>query len=135
MDTNFIILHNHHLFRKLSFKECTELNVVSGFITAQKNEFICLNSLNNNRLYFLKKGYVKIGHYDEVGNEVITEIIQQGNIFGQLSLEVEETEGEFAQVIKKDASMCSFTIEDFQSILRNKTDLAISYTKMVGFYI
>ena len=81
----------------------------------------------------MKKGYVKIGHYDEAGNEIITEIIQQGDIFGQLSLEVEETEGEFAQVIKKDASICSFTIEDFQSILEKKPDLAISFTKIVGF--
>lgn len=132
MDQNLILLRNHNLFRKLTFKECRQLNIKSGSIKARKKDFIYLNSFSNDKLYFLKSGYIKIGHYDEKGNEVITEILQQGDIFGQISLEKEEKEGEFAQAIKKDASICSFTIEDFEQILEKRPDLAISYTKLVG---
>ncbi len=132
MDQNFILLRNHKLFWKLSFKECRELNVLTGVITAKKKEFIYLNSLSNDRLYFLKKGYVKIGHYDKDGNEIITEVLEQGDIFGQLNLEKEDQDGEFAQVIKTDASICTFTVADFEKILEKRPDLAISFTKLVG---
>lgn len=132
MDPNFLLLRNHKLFWKLTFKEYRELNVVNGFIKAKKKEFIYLNNLSNDRLYFLKKGYVKIGHYDKDGNEIITEVLQEGDIFGQINLEREENDAEFAQVIKTDASICSFTVQDFEKILEKRPDLAISFTKLVG---
>ncbi|MBC7450502.1 MAG: Crp/Fnr family transcriptional regulator [Cytophagales bacterium] len=133
MDDNFILLRNHRLFQKLTNQECRELSLEEGFIKAKKNEFIYLNELQSTRLYFLKKGYVKIGHYDKEGKEVVTEILQEGDIFGQLNLESESSEEEFAQAIKKDASICSFHVHDFEKILEKRPDLAISYTKLVGF--
>jgi CRP/FNR family transcriptional regulator, cyclic AMP receptor protein len=135
VDSNFILLRQHRLFRQLTFKECSELNIESGFMKKKKNEFIYLNSLKSDRLYFLKKGYVKIGVYDSEGNEKIKEVLNQGDIFGQLSLEGDTGEEEFAQVIKSDASICSFTVEDFERILMKRPDLAISYTKLVGLKI
>jgi len=135
VDSNFILLRKHRLFSQLTYKECSELNIESGFIQKKKNEFIYLNSLKSDRLYFLKKGYVKIGGYDKEGNEIIKEVLNQGDIFGQLSLEGGTGEEEFAQVIKSDASICSFTVADFENILLKRPDLAISYTKLVGLKI
>ncbi|HSZ72841.1 MAG TPA: Crp/Fnr family transcriptional regulator [Cytophagaceae bacterium] len=134
-DSNFILLRQHRLFKQLTYKECSELNIVSGFMNKKKNEFIYLNSLKNDRLYFLKKGYIKIGTYDKDGNEKIKEVLNQGDIFGQLSLEGDTGEQEFAQVIKSDAQICSFSVEDFERILMKRPDLAISYTKLVGLRI
>jgi len=131
-DYNLLLLRNHKLFRQLTTKECRELNIDKGFIQARKNEFIYLNNFTSNRLFFLKKGYVKIGTYDEEGKEIIREILHEGDIFGQVNLEQESNSNEFAQAIKKDATICSFTIEDFEKILEKRPDLAISYTKLVG---
>jgi CRP-like cAMP-binding protein len=116
-DSSFILLRQHRLFRQLTYKECSELNIVSGFMNKKKNEFIYMNSLRNDRLYFLKKGYIKIGTYDKEGNEKIKEVLSQGDIFGQLSLEGSIGEQEFAQVIKSEANICSFAVEDFERIL------------------
>lgn len=135
IDSNFILLRKHRLFRQLTFKECSELNIESGVMKKKKNEFIYLNSLKSDRLYFLKKGYVKIGVYDKEGNEKIKEVLNPGDIFGQLSLEGDAGEQEFAQVIKSEAIVCSFTVEDFEQILLKRPDLAISYTKLVGLKI
>lgn len=135
IDSNFILLRKHRLFSQLTYKECSELNIESGFMQKKKNEFIYLNSLKSDRLYFLKKGYVKIGSYDKEGNEIIKEVLNQGDIFGQLSLEGGTEQEEFAQVIKSDASICSFTVADFENILLKRPDLAISYTKLVGLKI
>jgi CRP/FNR family transcriptional regulator, cyclic AMP receptor protein len=101
----------------------------------KKNEFIYLNSLKNDRLYFLKKGNIKIGTYDKDGNEKIKEVLNQGDIFGQFSLEGDTGEQEFAQVINSRASICSFSVADFEKILMKRPDLAISFTKLVGLKI
>ncbi len=131
-DGQFILLRNHLLFKQLTFKECSQLNIVTGYIKPKKNEYVYFDKFSHDRLYFLKKGYIKIGYYDEQGNEVVREILKSGDIFGQIGLERYDNEGEFAKAIKGDASICSFTIEDFEAILQKRPDLAVSFTKLVG---
>jgi CRP/FNR family transcriptional regulator, cyclic AMP receptor protein len=131
-EAHFILLRNHVLFKQLTYKECSQLNIVSGFMQPKKNEYVYFDKFSHDRLYFLKKGYIKIGFYDEQGNEVVREILKEGDVFGQIGLERYDHEGEFAQAIKGDASICSFTIADFEEILRKRPDLAISFTKLVG---
>ena len=131
-EANFIVLRNHVLFKQLTYKECSQLNIVSGFLKPKKNEYVYFDKFSHDRLYFLKKGYIKIGYYDEQGNEVVREMLKEGDIFGQIGLERYDNEGEFAQAIKGEASICSFTIEDFEKILNKRPELAISFTKLVG---
>ncbi|HWC53100.1 MAG TPA: Crp/Fnr family transcriptional regulator, partial [Chitinophagaceae bacterium] len=40
--------------------------------------------------------------------------------------------GEFAKAYKRDVSLCSFSIEDFEQLLKKRPDLAIKYSKQVG---
>ncbi|HVD97878.1 MAG TPA: Crp/Fnr family transcriptional regulator [Cytophagaceae bacterium] len=131
-EAHFILLRNHVLFNQLTYKECRQLNIVNGYLEPKKNEYVYFDKFSHDRLYFLKKGYVKIGFYDEQGNEVVREILKAGDIFGQIGLERYDHEGEFAQAIKGNASICSFTITDFEEILKKRPDLAISFTKLVG---
>ena len=63
---------------------------------------------------------------------MIREVLQEGDVFGQIGLERYDNEGEFAQAIKENASICSFLIKDFEEILKQRPDLAISFTKLVG---
>ncbi|MEP6701125.1 MAG: Crp/Fnr family transcriptional regulator, partial [Bacteroidota bacterium] len=69
---------------------------------------------------------------DDAGNEIIKEIIQEGEIFGQFSLERNNLNGEFARAYKGDVSLCAFSIEDFEKLLEKKPGLAIKYSKQVG---
>jgi CRP/FNR family transcriptional regulator len=80
----------------------------------------------------LKEGYIKIGYIDDAGNEKIKEIIQKGELFGQFTLERSNLHGEFAQAYKDKVSLCAFTIEDFEKILKKKPELALKYSKQVG---
>ena len=132
LDESFFVIRNNTLFKQLTAQECSQLNIMTGFIQPKKNEFIYFNNFSNDRLFFLKKGYVKIGYYNESGNEVIREVLQEGDVFGQIGLERYDNEGEFAQAIKENASICSFLIKDFEAILKQRPDLAISFTKLVG---
>jgi CRP/FNR family transcriptional regulator len=132
LDSNFFIIRNHALFKQLTAQECYQLNIINGLIQAAKNEYIYFNKFSHDRLYFLKKGFVKIGYYDADGNEVIREILKEGDVFGQIGLEAYDNQGEFAKAIKESASICSFTVSDFEAILQKRPDLAVSFTKLVG---
>jgi CRP/FNR family cyclic AMP-dependent transcriptional regulator len=63
---------------------------------------------------------------------VIKEIIQKGEIFGQITLDRENLNGEFARAYKANVSICAFTIHDFQRLLQTRPELTLKYNKLVG---
>jgi CRP/FNR family cyclic AMP-dependent transcriptional regulator len=131
-DKKMLLIRNYDLWNHISDEEYEELNFVHNFIEAKKGGYIYFEAFNHNKLYFIKEGYIKIGCIDEAGNEVIKEIIQQGELFGQFTLEKNNLNGEFAQAYKADVSLCAFNIDDFEKLLNRKPEIALKYTKQVG---
>jgi CRP/FNR family transcriptional regulator len=131
-DQKFLLIRNYNLWAHISDEEYEELNLVHHFIEAPKGDFIYFDSHHLNKLYFLKGGTIKIGHIDKDGKEVVREIIGEGEIFGQFTLERNNLNGEFAQAYKGDVSLCTFNIEDFEKLLKKKPDLAFHFSKQVG---
>ena len=131
-EENFLLLRNYDLWCQLSDDEYDELNIAHHFIEAKKGDYIYFDSHHLNKIYFVKDGYIKIGYIDEKGEEIIKEIIKEGEIFGQFALEKNNLNGEFARAYKGDVSLCAFTIEDFEKLLKKRPDLAIKYSKQVG---
>ncbi len=131
-DEKFMLLRNYDLWCNLSDEEYEELNLVHHFLEAKKGDYIYFDSHHLNKLYFVKGGYIKIGYIDDDGNEIIKEIIKEGEIFGQFALERNNLNGEFAKAYKGNVSLCAFSIEDFETLLKKKPELAIKYSKQVG---
>ncbi|MBI2731142.1 MAG: Crp/Fnr family transcriptional regulator [Sphingobacteriales bacterium] len=132
VDEKMLLIRNYDLWCHISDSEYEELNLEHNFIEARKGDYIYFDSHYHNKLYFLKNGYIKIGHIDENGKEIVKEIIQKGETFGQITLEKNNLHGEFALAYKGDVSLCAFNIEDFQRLLKSKPALALEYTKQVG---
>jgi CRP/FNR family transcriptional regulator, cyclic AMP receptor protein len=131
-EEKLLLLRNYDLWCQLDDQEYEDLNVAHQFIEAKKGEYVYFDSHHLNKLYFVKNGYIKIGYVDENGNEIIKEIIKEGEIFGQFALERTNLNGEFARAYKGNVSLCAFSIEDFEKLLRQKPELAIKYSKQVG---
>ncbi len=112
-DEKLLLLRNYDLWCHLSDEEYDKLNIAHHFIEAKKGDYIYFDSHHLNKLYFVKDGYIKIGYIDQDGNEIIKEIIKEGEIFGQFALERNNLNGEFARAYKGDVSLCAFSIEDF----------------------
>lgn len=131
-DQKWLLIRNYDLWSQLSDEEYDELNIVHNFIEARKGDYIYFEAFHHNKLYFVKDGYLRIGYIDDSGREVIKEIIQKGELFGQITLEKNSLNGEFAQAYKSDVSLCAFSIDDFQTLLQKKPALALKYSKQVG---
>lgn len=125
-------LRDHKLFRTLSFGQIRQLCIITGFKKAKKGEIIYFSSSDVPRIFLLKKGNIKIVAVDEDGNETIKDIIQKGDLFGELTLETDDQTNEYAKVLSDDVAICSFLLSDFEDLLLRNPSLALSYTKFVG---
>jgi CRP/FNR family transcriptional regulator len=131
-DLKYWYLRDHKLFRTLSFKQIKQLCIIMGFKKAEKGEIIYFSSSDVPRIFVLKKGNIKIVAVDESGNESIKDIIQKGDLFGELTLEADVESNEYAKVLSDDVAICSFLLSDFEDVLLKNPSLALSYTKIVG---
>lgn len=132
IDDQFILIRKCSLWSDLSEAEYKELDVQDNFKEVRKGEYIYFEAYNHNTIYFIKKGNILLGKIDDSGLVITKEILKPGDFFGQFILEKNSLDGEFAQAIKSDVSLCSFNIETFAELLKKNPTLSIKYTKLVG---
>ena len=125
-------LRDHKLFRVLSYSQIKQLCIIVGFKKAKKGEIIYFSDSEVPRIFLLKRGSIKIVALDEEGNETIKDIIQKGDLFGELTLETDIQVNEYAKVLTDEVSICSFLLSDFEDLMLKNPQLAIGYTKFVG---
>lgn len=125
-------LRDHKLFWTLSMSQIKQLFIITGFKKAKKGDIIYFSSSDLPRVFLLKKGNIKIVSVDEDGNETIKDIIQNGDLFGELELDSDRNSNEYAKALTDDIIICSFLMSDFENLLLQNPSLALSYTKFVG---
>ena len=127
-----LIIRRHDFFAQLTDHDYEQLDILHNYKEARRNDYIYFEASQHRHLYFVKDGFIKIGYHDKDGNEVIKDIISGGDIFGQITLEERNAEGEFAQAYKADVSLCMFRVQEFSKLLDRKPQLAINFSKQVG---
>ena len=125
-------LRDHKLFWTLSMSQIKQLCIVVGYKKAKKGDIIYFSSSDVPRIFLLKKGNIKIVAIDEDGNETIKDIIQKGDLFGELTLENDKNSNEYAKALTDDVVICSFLMSDFENLMLQNPNLALTYTKFVG---
>jgi CRP/FNR family transcriptional regulator, cyclic AMP receptor protein len=136
-EAKYWYLHDHQLFSVLSREENRALCLIPNFKTVRKNEILYFSHDNEQRLYTIKSGTLKIVRVDVEGNETVKEVLRSGDLFGQYTFDemTDENQDEFAVAISDKVVICSFKIDDFEEILNRNPQLAVRYTKLVGFRI
>lgn len=125
-------LKDYELFSRLSDDEIAQVENMRTELKLKRGDFVYFESQYLNKLYFIKEGYIKIGYIDNRGNDIIKEILQPGEIFGQFGIECQNMNGEFARVYKSDACICVFNIDSFRKIMQQNIDLAIAFSEKVS---
>lgn len=132
-DLKYWYLHDHKLFRNLSFTEIDALCILKRFKKSKKNELIDLPFSEKERIYFLKQGTIKLVRINEAGDEILLDILQKGDLFGDLNLEKPESNDEYFKVVSDEAVICTFYREKLEEVMQKKPEFALNYIKFIGF--
>lgn len=98
-------------------------------------DYIYFEAHKHPNIYFIKTGLVRLGYLDDQGNKIVKDILRPGDFFGQISLQKENLNGEFAQAVKSGVSLCYFTVDGFNQLLTDYPKLAMKYMRMSGYRI
>lgn len=131
-DLKFWYLRDHKLFRTLSSSQLKQLCIIVGFKKAKRGEIIFFEDADTPKIFLLKRGKIKIVSQNEAGDEITKEILQAGDIFGEMALEPNEKNDEIAIALTTDVTLCSFLLSDFEELMTKHPELALSYIKFVG---
>lgn len=130
IEEKYWYLKNHKLFEQLSSEEIERLNIISNMKHALKNEIIFFSEAEIKKIYIIKKGILKICRDDENGKEIITEILTEGDLFGQISNIVHKQER--AKVLSDEVNLCYFEVSNFRKVLESNNNLSISFANMIS---
>lgn len=126
-------LHDHRLFRNLSFSEINSLCILRRYKKSKKSEAVELPDNDSKHIYLLKNGTLKLIKFSEEGEEILLDIIHKGDIFGAFSLEESPLEDQYFKVVSDEAILCSFQKKRLEEIMQKRPDFALSYIKFIGF--
>lgn len=131
-ESKYWYLHNHNLFSQLNEDNIKDLSVITGFIKANRNDIIDLSDGKVKRIYILKKGIMKIIQCDKNSNEQISDIIEQGDIFGEVYSKIDRLSSQYAQAVTEDVIICSFTLENFENMLTKNPSVALKFFNLLN---
>lgn len=133
-ESKYWFFKNFFFFDLIDDADYHALEVKSEMLKCHKGEFVYLPGEQHDSVYFLKKGYLKIGSYehDAAGeeHEVIVNVLQPGDIFGSIAGRSADSR-EFAQAMS-DVSVCEISMDRFNELLQTRPDLSLQVIKTVG---
>lgn len=133
ISSQYWYLKNHSLFKHLTTTDLNDICFIAKYRTCKKGDIIFFSDENAGRVFTLKVGNIKIVKIDTQGNEIVKDILKPGDLFGSLDL-IESNEDEYAIVLTDTVTCCSFKADDFERFIINKPDVALKYTKWIGFW-
>ena len=103
------------------------------FDAYKKKDYIYFEEDSANKVYLIEKGKVKIGYYNEEGNEIVKAILTRGEIFGETAILGESKREEFAQSIDNSTSICPVGVNTMHDLMRNNKTFSLKIYKVIGF--
>ncbi len=123
-----------NLYRILCPHKVKSMGEKHQFITYKRNEFIYMPEDSATHIYMVVNGRVKIGHYLENGDEVLSAILTKGEIFGELAMAGEDIRRDFAQAMDE-ATVCPLTTEELKDLMYENKELSFKILKLIGLRI
>lgn len=132
LPSKYWYIRSNQLFEQLTDEDYKELEWIANFKVCKKNEFLYMPEEDHRKVYSIKEGFVKIGLYDETGNEIILDILKKGDWFGEITFGASKRQGEFAMAMNNETTLCNFNAKHLEDIFQKKPGLAIRFTKKIG---
>jgi CRP-like cAMP-binding protein len=120
-----------NLFNILCPHKVKKMGSTHQFNHYKRDEFIYMPDDSASHIYMVVNGRIKIGHYLENGEEVVTSILTTGEIFGELAVAGEEKRRDFAQAVE-DVVICPLTTEELKALMYDNKELSFKILKLIG---
>jgi CRP/FNR family cyclic AMP-dependent transcriptional regulator len=120
-----------NLFNMLCPHKVKKMGSTHTFTNYKKEQFIYIPEDSATHIYMIVSGRVKIGHYLENGEEVVTAILTNGEIFGELAMAGEDKRRDFAQAIE-DVTICPLTTQELKELMYENKELSFKILKLIG---
>lgn len=124
-------LKHIRLFDGITPSEMEEMERITRMQEVKKRQPLYLPGDPSNNVYLLKKGRVKLTNTGTAGKEVTFEILEPGEIFGELEV-LEGLPRETAAEALDDAMICVIRREDFDRYLATHPGVTVKLTKLIG---
>jgi CRP/FNR family transcriptional regulator, cyclic AMP receptor protein len=124
-DSRFWYLRNHNIFSEISDNTLKELCVIVGFKKISKNAIIDLSEERYKRLFFLKKGIIKIVQCGQDGREQTVDLIGQGDIFGETASDNPLLINQKAIAVTEEVIICTFPVSKFERMLEKHASISV----------
>lgn len=101
-------------------------------VNIRKKNFIYNTGDSADTVYILKEGRIKITRFTEDGRELTIDILEPGDIFGELVL-AGEVQRETSAEALEDSFICAIHRKDFEEFLNKNPAFSFRITKWIGF--
>jgi CRP/FNR family transcriptional regulator len=128
----FCYLKSIPLFSSLQEEQLNELSEVVKFKQVYKGSVINYGNGEFSKIFFVIKGKIKLTELDDRTNELVKDILTEGEVFGDLELEGEQEDNEWAEALTSNTIVCYFQVDGFKRLLEKYPFLALNYAKKVS---
>lgn len=132
IETKYLYLKSHALFNEMDEAKLTEISPLVRVCNAYRGESISYGEGEYSKIYFVVKGKIKIAEASEMGEELIKDILTEGDYFGDLGLFGNPPDDEYAEALTANTIICCFKAVDFRKILQNNPAMALNYLSKVS---
>jgi CRP-like cAMP-binding protein len=127
-------LEHFNVVKALPMKDRMRLNALAEMKEFKKSEEFYLLAANKEKIYFLKKGHIRLSKFTASGEEVLIEIIGPGEIFGRFIQDEVHMTDETAVGLTS-GILCSLDTNIWDQFMKEHAHFSISVTKLVGLKI
>ena len=124
-------LRRIRLFDGISPSEMQEMEKITRMEEVKKRQPLYLPGDPSSSVYLLKQGRVKIANTAPSGKEVTFEILEPGEIFGELDVLEDAPRSTSAEALD-DALICVIPRKDFDQYLAMHPNVTLKLTKLIG---
>lgn len=129
--TKLWYINTNKIFSGLSEKDKGEIASKSMAKNVKKKDFVYSAGGKADTVYILKEGRVKITQFSKDGRGLTVDILEPGDIFGELTVAGEQVRETDAAAME-DSFICAIGRKDFEDFIGKMPDLSLAITKWIG---
>ena len=132
LETNYLYLKSHPLCTGMDEEKLLQLCAFVKVHHVCRNEFIDYGDGVYSKVYLIIKGKIKIAEANELGDELIKDILTEGDLFGDLCLTGNPATDEYAEALTGNTILLSMHVTDFKKALCSAPFMALNYAHKVS---